>query len=149
MHQSYKPAKLVPVSKIVENTGYNIDRILLHHSTTRLLFLHFRISVSDRMAVWLLRPTFLGFPQKVRSFTPQIAVDLVHGPEQISVPSGWAKHGNVLHVHICPVHYLSHDRPLNLAAFMWLSPILIISLSKIKHICVFQLLSKYIQIKAL
>ena len=51
---------------------------------------------------------------------------LVHGPEQILVPSGWAKLGNVFRVHICPVHYSSHDRPLNLAAFMWLSPMLII-----------------------
>ena len=51
---------------------------------------------------------------------------LVHGPEQILVPSGWAKLGNVFRVHICPVHYLSHDRPLNSAAFMWLSPILTI-----------------------
>ena len=50
---------------------------------------------------------------------------IVHGPEQISVPSGWAKLGNVFHVHICPVHYISHDRPLNSAAFMWLSPMLI------------------------
>ena len=41
----------------------------------------------------------------------------------ISVPSGWAKLGNVFHVRICPVHYLSYDRPLNSAAFMWLSPI--------------------------
>ena len=55
---------------------------------------------------------------------------LVHGPEQISVPSGWAKLGDVFHVHICPVHYLSHGRPLNLAAFMWLSAILIILFSK-------------------
>ena len=55
---------------------------------------------------------------------------LVHGPEQISVPSGWAKLGNVFHVHIYPVHYLSHDRPLNSAAFMWLSPMLIILLPK-------------------
>ena len=43
---------------------------------------------------------------------------LVPGPEQISVPSGWTKLGNVFHVHICPVYYLSHDRPLDLAAFM-------------------------------
>ena len=54
----------------------------------------------------------------------------VNGPEHISVPSGWAKLGNVFHAHICPVHYLSHDIPLNLAAFMWLSPILIILFSK-------------------
>ena len=52
--------------------------------------------------------------------------DVVHGPEQILVPSGWAKLGNVFRVHICPVHYLSHDRLLNSAAFMWLSPMLII-----------------------
>ena len=51
---------------------------------------------------------------------------IVHGPEQISVPSGWAKLGNVFRVHICQVHYLSHDKPLNSAAFMWLSPMLII-----------------------
>ena len=51
---------------------------------------------------------------------------IVHGPEQISVPSGWAKLGNVFHVHICPMRYLSHDWPLNSAAFMWLSPMLII-----------------------
>ena len=55
---------------------------------------------------------------------------LVHGPEQISVPSGWAKLGNVFYAHICPVHYLSHDRPLNLAAFMWLSSIFNILFSK-------------------
>ena len=55
---------------------------------------------------------------------------LVHGPEQISVPSGWAKLGNVFHVHICPVHYLSLDRPLKLAAFMWLSSIFNILFSK-------------------
>ena len=48
----------------------------------------------------------------------------------ISVPSGWAKLGNVFHVRICQVHYLSHDRPLNSAAFMWLSPISIILLFK-------------------
>ena len=36
--------------------------------------------------------------------------------------------GNDFHVHICPIHYLSHDRPLNLTAFMWLSPILIVLL---------------------
>ena len=35
-----------------------------------------------------------------------------------------------LHVHICSVHYLSHDRTLNSAAFMWLSPMLIILLPK-------------------
>ena len=46
----------------------------------------------------------------------------------ISVPSGWAKLGNVFHVRIRPMHYLSHDRPLNSAAFMWLSPISIILL---------------------
>ena len=46
----------------------------------------------------------------------------------ISVSSGWAKLGNIFHVRICPLHYLSHDRSLNLAAFMWLSPILIILL---------------------
>ena len=51
-------------------------------------------------------------------------------PEQISVPSGWAKLGNVFHVHICPMHCLNRDRSLNLAAFMWLSPFLIISFSK-------------------
>ena len=55
---------------------------------------------------------------------------LVHGPEQISVPSGWAKLGNVFRVHICPMHYLSHDRPLNSAAFMWLSPMFIIVFPK-------------------
>ena len=55
---------------------------------------------------------------------------VVHGPEQISVPSGWAKLGNVFYVHICPVYYLSHDRPLKLAAFMWLSSIFNISFSK-------------------
>ena len=55
---------------------------------------------------------------------------VVHGPEQISVPSGWAKLGNVFYVHICPGHYLSHDRPLKLAAFMWLSSIFNISFSK-------------------
>ena len=48
----------------------------------------------------------------------------------ISVPSGWAKLGNVFHVRICPTHYLSHDRPLNSAAFVWLSPISIILLFK-------------------
>ena len=52
--------------------------------------------------------------------------DLVYGPEQISVPSEWVKLGNVFRVHICPVRYLNHDRPLNSAAFMWLSPMLII-----------------------
>ena len=55
---------------------------------------------------------------------------IVHGPEEILVPSGWAKLGNVFHVHICPVHYLSHDRPLNSAAFMWLSPMFIILFPK-------------------
>ena len=55
---------------------------------------------------------------------------IVHGPEQISVPSGWAKLGNVFREHICPVHYLSHDRPLNSAAFMWLLPMLIILFPK-------------------
>ena len=55
---------------------------------------------------------------------------VVHGPEQISVPSGWAKLGNVFYVHICPVRYLSHDRPLKLAAFMWLSSIFKILFSK-------------------
>ena len=44
----------------------------------------------------------------------------------ISVPSGWAKLCNAFDVHICPMHYLSHDSPLNLAAFMWLSPIFIV-----------------------
>ena len=34
------------------------------------------------------------------------------------------------YVHICPVHYLSHDRPLKLAAFMWLSSIFNILFSK-------------------
>ena len=34
------------------------------------------------------------------------------------------------YVHICPVHYLSHDRSLKLAAFMWLSSIFNISFSK-------------------
>ena len=55
---------------------------------------------------------------------------LVHGPEQISVPPGWAKLGSVFRVHICLMHYLSHDRPLNSAAFMWLSPMLIILFPK-------------------
>ena len=55
---------------------------------------------------------------------------IVHGPEQISVPSGWAKLGNGFYVYICPVHYLSHDRPLKLAAFMWLSSIFNILFSK-------------------
>ena len=55
---------------------------------------------------------------------------IVHGPEQISVPSGWAKLGNIFYVHICPVHYLSHDRPMKLAAFMWLSSIFNILFSK-------------------
>ena len=55
---------------------------------------------------------------------------VVHGPEQISVPSGWAKLGNVFYVDICPVHYLGHDRPLKLAAFMWLSSIFNILFSK-------------------
>ena len=50
-------------------------------------------------------------------------VHLVHGPEQLSVPSGRAKLGNVFYVHICPVHYLSHDRPLKLTAFIWLASI--------------------------
>ena len=59
----------------------------------------------------------------------QVAL-VVHGPEQILVPSGWAKLGNVFRVHICPVHYLSHDRPLNSAAFTWLSPMLIILFPK-------------------
>ena len=63
----------------------------------------------------------------------------------ISVPSGWAKLGNVFHVRICPVHYLSHDRPLNSAAFMCLSPILIILLFKnntFLFVNDFQLISK-------
>ena len=34
------------------------------------------------------------------------------------------------YVHICPVHYLSHDRLLNLAASMWLSSIFNILFSK-------------------
>ena len=55
---------------------------------------------------------------------------LVHEPEQISVPSGWAKLGNVFYVHICPVQYLSHYGPLKLAAFMWLSSIFNILFSK-------------------
>ena len=58
------------------------------------------------------------------------SLPLVHGPEQISVPSGWAKLGNVFRIHICPVQYLNHNRPLNSAAFMWLSPMLIISFPK-------------------
>ena len=40
------------------------------------------------------------------------------------------------YVHICPVHYLSHDRPLKWAAFMWLSSIFNILFSK-KSIFVF------------
>ena len=45
-----------------------------------------------------------------------------HDPNfHISVPSGWAKLGNDFHVHICPMHYQSHDRLLNSTAFMWLS----------------------------
>ena len=63
----------------------------------------------------------------------------------ISVPSGWAKLGNVFHVRICPMHYLSHDRPLNSAAFTWLSPISIISLFKnniFLFVSDFQLISK-------
>ena len=44
----------------------------------------------------------------------------------ISVPSGWAKLGDVFHVRIRPMHYLSHNRPLNSEAFTWLSPISII-----------------------
>ena len=49
---------------------------------------------------------------------------IVHGPQQMSVPSGWAKLGNVFfYTHICPVYYLSHDRPLKLAVFMRLSSI--------------------------
>ena len=63
----------------------------------------------------------------------------------ISVPSGWAKLGNVFHVRICPMHYLSHDRPLNSAAFMWLSPISIILLFKnniFLFVSDFQLISK-------
>ena len=35
----------------------------------------------------------------------------------VSVPSGWAKLGNVFHVHICPMHYLSHYRPFELGSF--------------------------------
>ena len=54
-----------------------------------------------------------------------VILHIVHGPEQISVPSGWAKL-NIFRVHICQVRYLSHDRPLNSAAFMWLSPMMII-----------------------
>ena len=57
-------------------------------------------------------------------------VILVHGPEQISVPSGWAKLGNVFYVHICPLHYLSHNKPVKLAAFMWPSSIFNILFSK-------------------
>ena len=34
------------------------------------------------------------------------------------------------YVHICPMHYLSHDRPLKLAAFMWLSSIFNVLFSK-------------------
>ena len=63
----------------------------------------------------------------------------------ISVPSGWAKLDNVFHVRICPMHYLSHDRALNSAAFMWLSPISIILLFKINiflFVSDFQLISK-------
>ena len=79
-----------------------------------------------------------------------IKANLVHGPEQISVPSGWAKLiGNVFRVHICPVHYLSHDRPLNSAAFTWLSPMLIILSSKNNILVFFQWISNYVQFKAL
>ena len=63
----------------------------------------------------------------------------------ISVPSGWAKLGNVFHVRICPMHYLSHDRPLNSAAFTWLSPISIILLFRniiFLFVSDFQLISK-------
>ena len=63
----------------------------------------------------------------------------------ISVPSGWAKFGNVFHVRICPMHYSSHDRPFNSAAFMWLSPISIILLFKnniFLFVSDFQLISK-------
>ena len=63
----------------------------------------------------------------------------------ISVPSGWAKLGNVFHVRICPMHYLSHDRPLNSAAFTWLSPISIILFFKnniFLFVSDFQLISK-------
>ena len=35
----------------------------------------------------------------------------------VSVPSGWAKLGTVFHVHICPMHYLSHYRPFELSSF--------------------------------
>ena len=65
----------------------------------------------------------------------------------ISVPSGWAKLGNIFHIHICPMHYSSHDRPLNSAAFMWLSPISIILLFKnniFLFVGDFQLISKII-----
>ena len=55
----------------------------------------------------------------------------------ISVPSGWAKLGNVFHVHICPTHYLTHSRLLKSAAFMWLSPILIVLLFYIFYIFLF------------
>ena len=63
----------------------------------------------------------------------------------ISVPSGWAKLGNVFHVRICPVDYLSYDRPLNSAAFMWLSPIsinLLLKNNMFLFACDFQLISK-------
>ena len=65
-----------------------------------------------------------------RKATDSFTHYVVHGPEQISVPSGCAKLGNVFHVHICPVHHSSHDRPLNSTAFMRLSPILIILFPK-------------------
>ena len=77
---------------------------------------------------WPLVPLFVPW---AAPYYQQFTVhSIVHGPEQILVPSGWAKLGNVFRVHTCPVHYLSHDRPLNSAAFMWLSPMLIILFPK-------------------
>ena len=77
---------------------------------------------------WILHIFFATF---CYSHLLPIITILVHGPEQISVPSGgWAKFGDVFHAHICSVHYSSYDKPLHLAAFMWLSPILIILFSK-------------------
>ena len=73
---------------------------------------------------------------------------LVHGPNQIPVPSGWAKLDNDFCLHICPVHYLSYDRPLKLAAFIWLSPILLSSFFEKWYIRIFHWFSIYIQIKS-
>ena len=83
--------------------------------------------LDNKFSRWLTHSPLLF---TCKNSTDRNGSPLVHGPEQISVPSGWAKLGNVFRVHICPVHYLSHDRPLNSAAFMWLSPMLIISFPK-------------------